>query len=366
MVEWNTAQSTFKDLDSKVRKMFGLHDKLRIVYTYKYLATDIIMSSDEELSSALHFIVGDTVYVTLSVETKKKKGILVRMSRAAKAQGSRVTQCITSLPANVATCVPSFSLCALAGRVRACHARHADDPNANNNNHNNSNNASHDNTGEVHHRRLVSIMVGLIVLLLSVAIARSYHRHNIHPNQQYFPRPPYYEGFHASGSLSILAASYGGRDVTKLAQEYYHKHNNLQASNKVFGDPAMGDYKYLHVVFQQMGPNGIPEVFTQSFAESNAPVNLVASKGLECEYPEYGVFDGQQVKILGALHDRDSVTCEARRLAYRGFDQDGISHMMPSIRDKRHKDDKDKNWFTLAYMKNNKVKIVTARNGRKL
>jgi hypothetical protein len=35
MIEWNTAWGTFKDMDTKVRKMFGLHDKVKLVYSYK-------------------------------------------------------------------------------------------------------------------------------------------------------------------------------------------------------------------------------------------------------------------------------------------------------------------------------------------
>lgn len=44
MVEWNSAWNTFKDMDTKVRRMFALHEKARLLYTYKdNTQTDIIM-----------------------------------------------------------------------------------------------------------------------------------------------------------------------------------------------------------------------------------------------------------------------------------------------------------------------------------
>jgi hypothetical protein len=45
MVEWHTSWGTFKDMDTKVRHMFGLSDKLKLVYSYQENTTfaDIIM-----------------------------------------------------------------------------------------------------------------------------------------------------------------------------------------------------------------------------------------------------------------------------------------------------------------------------------
>ena len=39
MIEWNTGWCTFKDMDTKVRKMFGLNDKMKLVYTYIFYNT---------------------------------------------------------------------------------------------------------------------------------------------------------------------------------------------------------------------------------------------------------------------------------------------------------------------------------------
>ena len=35
MVEWNAAWIAFKDMDTKVRRMFGLNDKMKLLYTYQ-------------------------------------------------------------------------------------------------------------------------------------------------------------------------------------------------------------------------------------------------------------------------------------------------------------------------------------------
>lgn len=45
LVEWNTAWNTFKDMDTKVRKMFALKEKLKLVYSYEESNTssEIIM-----------------------------------------------------------------------------------------------------------------------------------------------------------------------------------------------------------------------------------------------------------------------------------------------------------------------------------
>jgi len=374
MVEWNTAGSTFKDMDTKVRKMFGLNDKVKLVYIYQHAASNIIMSSDEELSTALQFLNGAVLNVNLSVERKRKKGPLCRLFGAAKAQQPRVTQFITSLPANIAARVPSAQLGALAERMRAsaqacCAARCRRNPNAN----------ADPNAGPVPaptcRVRSRKILLSLFVLLAAFLVVhhKCSHSHFADGMSSSFPFHMHYHsghqfhhGHHGQQNfantfeqphVTILAASYGGHDVTRRAQEFYNQHNHLQASNQIFGDTAFGQFKYLHVVFQRIGANGLPEVFSQSLGESDILVPLKAVKQ-ECFMPELSKIGREHVRILGALYDGNDISCATREFATAGrFEGRKANPIQQTY---------GNGAVTIAYMKNNKVHMVTALNGQKI
>lgn len=352
MVEWNTACCTFKDMNTKVRKMFSLNDKLKLVYSYKTSISgapaDILMSSDEELNTALRRLDGEVLLVNLSIRRKEKKGVLCRALRAVKASRPGISQFVRSLPATALAHAQAVPLGAITARLRAsaqaccaAHSRHANaNPNA---------------AGASTHAcrmRLPKVLLCFLVLLAAVVVARYRIKHM---QENYFSNG-YYGDY--NGHVTILAAAYGGRDVTRQAQEFHNAYHRLQASNHIFGDPLIGNPKYLHVVFQR---TGMSEVFSQSIHESDALVELYANKD-DCRFPVEAVVSGKSIRVLGVMYDGAITTCAARRLLSAGH----FNSYTTYVKGKSFGVDRPSGQgaFTMAYLKNNKIQMVTAKEGQ--
>lgn len=425
MVEWNTNLITFKEMDTKVKKMFGVHEKWRLIYTYQETTTysDIVMSSDEELSTALHLMQGEILVVDAVLEKKKKKSPVAQAYRAYRAAQPQVRTFLTNLPANAST-----HLCALATRAcltaqcafecvgakfvsftqrapRAGPSQQPARPPAP------SVPAPSPAPAHSSYRFPRKLALCFFFLVLAVMVAHSkYHarmrnewmevfnrnsnfkpmyklaqlqqellqqqmqqQHQQQQQQQqhnYGRHHEYEPSIHSASHVTILAATYGGRDVTRTVQEFYNSHNWVLASNSVFGDPAYGMRKYLHVVYQHRSPTtGVVEVLSQAFPESESPMQFTLAKDA-CAFPEEAIVDGRSVKVLGALYDDVSATCAARRYAATGRFTASQSNS------RRHRDTiitgnhfgtfSSVGSFTLVYLKDNTLRTFVGREGDSL
>lgn len=429
-VEWNTSWHVFKDMDTKVRRVFGISDKKRLVYNYQEPTLDfrgstldfrgstrsILMSSDEELATALLCALVSSGILTLDVvltgEKKKRKSAFQRVMRAAKPQ-------VMNFATNVRARIPPVSVNDITERMRTCAQTCADTyahvracaaarfccPRAHRP-------AAASPSAAVPPRRCRAgrkVFIGLFVLLIAVFIAHSrchggqhfrrdyqyhyrthpenheyhktqdprvHHQHHAHHQQQQVFEWFSHLGFNqwpagngnvnnnnnqGVGHVTILAATYGGHDVTKKFQEFYNTHKVVKASNSVFGDPDYGFRKYLHVVFQQIGNNGLAEVFSQTFTESEQlqQFNPVRSA---CAHPEEAIVDGKSVKVLGALYMDAVATCPARRLATTGYFS-GRRAEDRVLGSNFGATPNPKGKLTLVYLKDNVLQVIKANEG---
>lgn len=364
LIEWNTSKVTFKEMDTKVKKMFGVHDKHRVTYAYiKPECGEILLSSDEELSTALHFLDGEILSVSATIEKKKRKTVFERAARAAKQQSQNLSNAYSRIPA-----LPRDSIWALAAQVRAsaqhlaancCFAQRPRpaDPAA-------PPVQARRPPCRLGARRLTWVLFFLVLALFvahakNVVKIKNEWREALHQNYAYKTTHQSYDPH-----VTILSATYGGRDVTRQVQDYYIAHGKIIASNTIFGDPNHGSRKYLHVVYQHYSTqNGLAEVYTQSFPESYIPASFTMTRD-NCAYPEEAIVDGRPVKILGALYEDVSATCAARRFAATGhLSADSYYYSRGVINRNYFGSNSAHGFFTLVYLKNNKMQTFSEREG---
>jgi len=386
LVEWRTNEGSFKDMNIKVKKVFGLHDKLKLVYTYHEptSSSKIVMSSDEELATALHFMVGEVLVVDAIVDRKAHKNVLCRAYRYAKAQKPILTQFMANAYAyareNVAiyatrlkTCMNQCGNARRSSRAVPSQANGADS---------NSNSRPspcsfsyfarrpHCNGGYGFYGRTALF---IFILLLSLfAVRMKIHKrlqYEIHEAfQESLMYPPVFrvhQPIHhqTPGHVTILAATYGGLDVTSKAREYYNR-GMLKPSNEIFGDTLPGVVKYLHVVYQHYSHGGYAEVFSQTFQESSGP-SVFTMQRESCAYPEEAIVDGKSIKILGALYDDVGATCAARRMASTGQFSASKKLYSDSLINRNHfGSNSGTGTLTIVYMRDNVLRISNGREGQ--
>lgn len=113
-----------------------------------------------------------------------------------------------------------------------------------------------------HWRLRLSVLLLILAVLVACPWVKS-HMKNKWMGRHYFNNHYFHHDQDISGHgnhvVTILAATYGGRDVTNMARDYYARVASLRASNDVYGDPLPGIRKYLHVVYQ-VSTKGFTEV----------------------------------------------------------------------------------------------------------
>lgn len=367
MVEWNTAMNSFKELDTKVRRMFGLNDKVKLNYTYMVISSgieeEITMSSDEEVGTALHLLVGEVLPVSITLAKKHQKSPCLRILRAAKAQQPRVAECLASLQATARARIASLSAAPLFAIVAALRA--------------NANCATSCASARFAHARAApcrrKVFLGFFFLFLALifAHAKCSHRRDHYQYQSHTPQysSQYQWGRQNSEHITILAATYGGVDVTDKAREYFNNNGAVLAANRIFGDPSPLVHKYLHVVYQvYSAKTGLAEVYSQSFSESQ--VHQQFSWTIQsCAFPEEAIVDGKSIKVLGAMYEDVVATCAARRLAATGRFSTAVQWHADQHKDsmvsKSHfgSNSNGMGAYTMVYLKDNRIRVFRGKEG---
>jgi hypothetical protein len=365
--EWNTATCSFVEFEAKIRSMFHIDSKAKLLVLYCDKFDWITTSTDEEITTALQLLQGDLMEVRVEITKRKKRSPFTRTLREAKNKVRAVRPQILAAQAN------ARALCAQAIRSLPCPctAVHQVATAARN---------ACGRVGPAAYGCLACVggfarwLFGcrkLVLALLFLALAFGAMRHTHGPQRWRGGYPHGQQSFSYNNQplVTIIAASYGGQDVTERVQDYYNRHGYLVAHNSVFGDPMVGTYKYLHVVFQARSPQtGLIETFAQSIPEAHraAPQQLRMEKDNICSFSESAVRGTKSYTVLGALYEGGVVTCEARRLAHTGqFSDIWMSagnvvnkHHFPSVQPSR-----SNGVFTMVYLKNNKLEVFTGREG---
>lgn len=338
MIEWNKDWSSFKDMEAKVRLMFSIREKEKLKYTYTHHYGRICMSTDEELATALSLVGQDNTLQVIVEKQYRRKSKLCRLVNTAKAYKPQVVALLAGAKDRISACAGvAMSRVRSSGRAVAskftCPYARANGPASENNNNSdaapNANSNAQASPNPPRPCRGMRKHIGLTVFFLVLAAAicmnvchhnkmlRHYHSHQYtHHFTQYMeqanmykPRMPAFNDHRPSAEISIVGATYGGQDVTQQLQKYYNKNGVVMSSNTVFGDPAYGVQKYLHVVYSVKAHGDMK--FSQAFVESEEP-QLVSMNYPACGEARMTLVDGQYVQIFGVLSGDQDLTCQVR------------------------------------------------------
>jgi hypothetical protein len=332
-IEWHTSWKSFEKLETKVRSIFHIDSKSKL--TFKYLTCKgpsvehITMSSDEELGVALELLVGDEMVLEVEANSRKKRGTLARVMRAGKAVKPKAL----ALCAAVGAYLPRPVVTGLRALPRPSVGARA---------------LLHNTMRTIvnfNYRRLV-----LPLAILGLAMC-------IHFAPKVIGTTRLSRGDH----FTIVAATYGGMDVTTTVQKYYAQHKVVLASNNLYGDPMVGTRKHLHVVYQHTTGH-TTTTFTESISEFGQP-SALSMKYEDCLYSSEVIVDGHNVRVLGALYDGHQVTCAVKKMAYTGriseWPRSGgeVSSRNFQVPKEGH------GVFTMVYLKDNKLKTFQGVEG---
>lgn len=323
-VEWNTSWRTFDNLVTKVRQLFHLENRTKLVFQYKEKDDVITMSSDEEWAVALELLSGDTLTLTVEPAKRKKRGMLARAVRAGKFAKVKAVQAATAARASMPEIHLCRSLCA-AGR-RVCSA------------------LGHvwSSLGYVNSRH-----IGFLMFLLLAALCYNIPRHSLRNSIVPVPR---------AETVEIVAATYGGIDVTPQVARYYSQHGKVLANNRLYGDPALGRIKYLQVFYRIIDANGYPSpIISEGFEESDREYSL-SKKSTGCSWADTAM-ESRSIRVLGAVYEGIDVTCAAKRNVQPGSVVSAkIFNVMKSTNGA----------FTILYEKNGSIKISQSKEGQSI
>jgi len=324
-LEWNTTWKSIEKLETKVRSMFHIDSRSKLTFKYRTSVGSsvehITMSSDEEWGVALELLQGDEIVLDVEVNKRKRRGVLTRVGKAAKSKA-------VALCTAVSAYMPALPR-PLAGRLPRPSVRHL---------------RAHIATFDYRKLILPLAILGLAMCIHFAPAVIGSTRHS------------------RGDKFTIVAATYGGLDVTTTVQKYYAQHNVVWATNNLYGDPMMGHRKYLHVVYQHTTGH-TTTTFTESIPEASQP-HALTMKYEDCTYPSEVIVDGHHVRILGALYDVQQVTCAVKKMAYTGRISE-LSRAGGEVSSRNfNAPDNGHGMFTLVYLKDNKLKIFQGTEGK--